>query len=51
MKSDKFAFWPGMPCYLEEYIKHDPNQLWEWDENSFYMKNVATGMYLTIHKN
>lgn len=48
MNSHQFAHWPGIQCYVEDYVKHDPNQLWVWDDQTFYLKNVATGMYLTV---
>lgn len=45
--SPGFSKWPANNCYLEEYVKHDPNQLWVWDDQTFFLKNVATGFYLT----
>ena len=41
--SPNFAKWPANQCYLEEYVKHDPHQLWIWDDQTFFLKNVATG--------
>jgi len=46
-----FAHWPANQCYLEEYVKHDPNQLWVWDETTYYLKNVATGFQLAVGPN
>lgn len=50
MTSANFAKWPAIQCYLEEYVKYDKNQLWVWDENTFYLKNVATGFSLTVYE-
>lgn len=48
MNLPEFKKFPAIQCYLEEYVKGDPNQLWVWDDYTFYLKNVATGMYLTV---
>jgi len=49
MKASNFEKFPALQCYLEEYIKGDQNQLWVWDPDTFYLKNVATGMYLNVY--
>lgn len=49
MKASSFEKFPALQCYLEEYIKGDQNQLWVWDPDTFYLKNVATGMYLNVY--
>ena len=50
MKAPGFEKFPALQCYLEEYIKGDTNQLWVWDPDTFYLKNVATGMYLNVYR-
>lgn len=50
MKAPGFKKFPALQCYLEEYVKGDPYQLWVWDDVTFYLKNVATGMYLNVYK-
>ena len=32
LKNPNFKHWPGIQCYLEDYIKGDENQLWVWDD-------------------
>lgn len=48
MSTPEFKKFPALQCYLEEYVKGDQNQLWVWDDWTYYLKNVATGMYLTV---
>lgn len=44
--SPDFKLFPATQCYLEEYIKGDQSQLWTWNEETTYIKNVQTGFYL-----
>jgi hypothetical protein len=46
LASKDFAKFPATQCYLEEYIKGDPNQLWIWYPDTFFIMNVATKMWL-----
>ena len=50
MVAPGFKNFPALQCYIEEYIKGDQNQLWVWDPDTFYLKNVATGMYLNVYR-
>ena len=47
VKDDHFVHYPGIHCYLEEFVRDEAGQQWYYDENTGYIHDGKYGFYLT----
>ena len=41
-----FPRYPGIYCYLEEFVRGNSQQMWYWDDKTGYLTDGANGHHL-----